>query len=302
MSQCAAAVVAATFRWKNGDCIESARKSRGNASERSTWRGVGTLWVTIDMARSRLKSKGRKGGESERFALIPESALTSTAFSTMPHASVRVLLVLVMGHPKERNGVMACTESHAAKFGIASSDTLHRSLRELEHRGFIFVTARAPRMRKVATLYAVSWWPNFYLDRLPLTRPDPPTHKYLTWNSVTPTIGVQTKNAPSDSEFLSLRPSEHLTPVSGVKVLPHHSDGVSETAPHHSDGRRQSISWPGGRSARGPLRAARARSSDTSAPGISLTPTQETQRAIALRAMVGKLTLGTRLPGSKERH
>jgi hypothetical protein len=41
----------------------------------------------MSMARSRFKSKGRRGGEAERFAYVPESVLLSKAGQTLCRAS-----------------------------------------------------------------------------------------------------------------------------------------------------------------------------------------------------------------------
>ncbi|MFC4307608.1 hypothetical protein ACFPN2_00805 [Steroidobacter flavus] len=143
--------------------------------------------------------------EKEHFARIPESVMMSEALKTAPHAAFRVLAILVIGKPRERNGTMMCTDSYAEKFGMASRETVYRSLRLLEDRGLIVRTRQGMRLRKIPTLWAVTWWPIHYRDGQPLDYPQPATHAYLKWQSapsaelhtdgrgtVTPIVGVNT--------------------------------------------------------------------------------------------------------------
>lgn len=190
------------------------------------------------MSRTRAKSRGRRGGEAERFAYIPESLLQSAAGQTLPHAALKVLSILLVGRTKERNGTMCCSESYAAKFGINSRDTLNRSLAELQRRGIIVITRRVQRFKKHPTLYAVTWWPIAYRDGEPLSKPEDPTLDYIKWENITPIVGVEPSEA---TEIRSHRPSGDLTPIAGVESAIHHTDGRTEQANHHTDSSGQSL-------------------------------------------------------------
>lgn len=192
------------------------------------------------MARTRERAKGRKGGEAERFAYLPESVLLSPALATAPHAALRVLTIMVVGRPRERNGLLACSESYAARYGINSSDTLRRSLNDLLSRGLIEITRPGRKLNRNPTLYAVTWWPVAYRNGEPVAHPGEPSHAYLEWQCITPTIGVKESTGSGTDGKTSLRLSEHVTPTTGVDDPRHHSDFVNGTAEHHSDGRGNS--------------------------------------------------------------
>ena len=192
------------------------------------------------MARTRDRAKGRRGGEAERFAYLPESVLMSPALATAPHAALRILTIMVVGRPRERNGLLACSESYAEKFGVTSSDTLRRSLTELLARQLITVTRPGKKLNRNPTLYAVTWWPIAYRNGEPLAVPEEPSHAYLQWQCITPTIGVSSERDDSENGKSSLRLSGYVTPTIGVDDVRHHSDSVNGTAEHHSDGRGNS--------------------------------------------------------------
>lgn len=143
------------------------------------------------MARTRERSKGRRGGEGERFAYLPESVLQSHACASMPHACLRILAILLVGKVKDRNGTLMCSEAYAAKFGITSRATVRRCLTELEARGLIERTRRVQPFRKAATLWAVTWWPITNRDGQPLDTPEPASHRYREWKASTPAMGVK---------------------------------------------------------------------------------------------------------------
>lgn len=178
-----------------------------------------------------LRSKGRRRGDVEFFAWIPESAMRSEAFKALGHAAFRVLAILVLGHAKERNGLMMCTDSYAAEFGITSRETVYRSLKALGEHGFIVRTRQGIRMRPVPTLWAVTWWPIFFREGRPLTYPQAPTHAYLKWTS-TPIAGVKddpeasqppSKNKPVVAE-LHTGSLGSVTPMAGVQHPGVHTD------------------------------------------------------------------------------
>jgi hypothetical protein len=185
------------------------------------------------MTRTRERVKGRRGGEGERFAYMPESVLQSPALATAPHAAFRILAILLVGKSKDRNGLMMCSETYAAKFGINSRETVSRCLADLEARGLIERTRRVQRFRKAATLWACTWWPIAYRDGEPLQVPEPASHRYLQWKAITPMVGVEAQES-------SHRWSDSLTPMVGVGNGTHHTDGEAKGPIHHPDGRGHS--------------------------------------------------------------
>lgn len=190
------------------------------------------------MAVTRARAKGRRGGEGERFAYLPESVLQSDAVRTLPHAAFKVLAILLVGRTRERNGTACCSDSYAARYGIMSHDTVRRALEELQARGLIVATRRVSRFKRHPTLYGVTWWPLVYRDGEVLTVPEPASHAYANWQPFTPTSGV-TREANENN--CSPRPAGDITPISGVNAGSHHPDGVVKTAIHHPDQRGQSL-------------------------------------------------------------
>jgi hypothetical protein len=166
------------------------------------------------VTRTRQKSKGRLGGESDRFARIPETVMQSSALATAPHTSFRVLAMLLVGKSKERNGTLAVTDSYAAKFGMTSRDTVYRSLSTLENRKLIERTRKVKPMGRFPTLWAVIWWPIYYRDGQPLDQTEPATNDYAKWQPVTPTIGATGPNGENfRSHRLSVRRHPLIAPI-----------------------------------------------------------------------------------------
>lgn len=174
----------------------------------------------------------RRSLDRERFARIPVEVMQSPAVKTAPHAAFRVLAMLVAGNVKERNGTFACSDSHAATFGITSKETLQRSLYELKERGLIVSTRPGMRMRRWPSLWAVTWWPVYYRDGQPLDRPEDPTHAYAKWKPTN-------KKLHPDSRG-------QVTPMVGVEDVELHPDLSPKSPPFHPDSRGNSRSGPGG--------------------------------------------------------
>jgi hypothetical protein len=183
------------------------------------------------VSRTRSKSQGRRGGEGERFAFIPESLLLSPAGKTLPHAAMKVLAILSVGRTRERNGTMCCSESYAMKYGINSRATVRRSLEELQRRGIIVITRRVTPFKKYATLFGVTWWPIFYRDGEPLSTPEPASVAYLKWQATTPVVGVETAQATKIPSHL---PRDSLTPIAGVENVDHHTHGDTKVPILHT--------------------------------------------------------------------
>jgi len=190
-------------------------------------------------------AKRKSAVEKDPFARIPESVMLSEALMTAPHAAFRVLAILLMGKARERNGTMMCTDSYAEKFGMTSRETVYRSLQALEDRGVIVRTRQGMRLRKIPTLWAVTWWPIHYRDGQPLEFPEAATHAYLKWKN-TPMIGV--KSASNQIDQLGLPAELHtdsrgtVTPMAGVSTPPLHTDFTPKSTQVHTDGREYSKS------------------------------------------------------------
>jgi DNA-binding transcriptional ArsR family regulator len=193
------------------------------------------------MGRTRLKAKGRKGGEVEHFARLPESVLTHPSLATAPHYVLRALAALVCGYSELQNGSMMLTDSYAKRFGFVSHDTLSKSLRLLEERGLIETTRRVSRRMKIATLYGVTWWEIHYRDGLKLDQPTPASHRYRSF--VHP---AARGDEPRDPELDSPRPTGDVTPPHGANGANHHPAGGVETTNHRPAPRGHSKNLGGG--------------------------------------------------------
>lgn len=120
--------------------------------------------------------------KSEHFAKLPVSVLESAACATLPLAAFKVLTLLASGYSGSNNGTLSCTESWARKFGITGTDTVRLALKELERRGLVEVTRRGMRMKKVRTLYALTWLSVDNRDARPIAIPAPASHRYAEYD------------------------------------------------------------------------------------------------------------------------
>lgn len=156
--------------------------------------------------------------------------MESDAIKTLPHAAFKVLAILLVGNPEERNGTFAATDHYCRQFGLTSKETRHRCLQMLEQRGLFVCTRRGFKMRRVPTLYAVTWWPIHNWDGQPLKPPREATHAYLKWKV--------TENSHTDHRG-------DVTPIVGVMKAKVHPDLTPKVADLHPDGRGNSRVWPG---------------------------------------------------------
>lgn len=178
---------------------------------------------------SRLTGKNR--GEKERFAYIPESVMESAALQSAPPTAYKVLCALVVGRPRERNGTLCLSASHARKYGIRSHDTLTRILTELQTRGLIVVTREVPRFKKWPRLYAVTWWPIHYRNGEALEVPEKETRAFEEWSPIAKR--PISENPRPDGREMSV-------PVVGMELPAHRPDFVTHKAAHRPDSRAQS--------------------------------------------------------------
>lgn len=221
------------------------------------------------VAINRQKAKGRRGGEAERFAMLPESVMRSEAVATMSHPAFRVLAILLVGRSPPQNGRLCCSQTYARQFGLNSGDTLARALKELQQRGLIEVTRKVQRLKRFPTLYRVTWWANHNRDGNPLVPPEPPTHAYRDWQLTSPPHGL---NGDEGESFRSVRPTDDYSPPHGLMSASHQSDLTPEPALLQSVPRTQSLDIG--------ARPARRRT-----PSSSSSPSSST----SLHSKVGKL-------------
>jgi len=104
-----------------------------------------------------LVQKGRAGGDSEHFAMLPVEVLESVACRTLPHVAHRVMVALAAQYSGKNNGSLSLTRRTATNYGIANTHTLAASLRELEARGLILQTRPGTRIPPRSAFYAVTW-------------------------------------------------------------------------------------------------------------------------------------------------
>lgn len=104
-----------------------------------------------------LLHKGRSGGDTKPFAMLPDEMLKSDAGRTLPHPARSVLTVLAAQYGGKNNGSLSLTRKTASEYGIGNPHTLGAALRELETRGLIIRTRLGTRIPPRSALFAVTW-------------------------------------------------------------------------------------------------------------------------------------------------
>ena len=117
-------------------------------------RGSGRL-----MVRRSLNATGRAGKTSGRFALLPLTVLKDPAVTSLDPAVFKVLVAMTGQYSSGNNGALALTLPAAREYGIRSSDTLRRSLKELEARGLIDRTFPGSYRPALPARFAINWQP-----------------------------------------------------------------------------------------------------------------------------------------------
>lgn len=105
------------------------------------------------MARSRLKSKGRR--ESGRFVALPIAVLESPAWENCGPWACKLTIALAAQFSGRNNGNLCAALSIMQSAGFRSSQTLARALAEAEHYGLIERTRQGGLGR--CSLFALSW-------------------------------------------------------------------------------------------------------------------------------------------------
>jgi len=91
----------------------------------------------------------------------------------LPHAALRVLVILASQYWGGNNGTMALTSLYAQRFGLNSRDTIYRSLCELKQRGLILQTRQGWKSKRHFALYALNWKQINNRDGQPLNVAEP---------------------------------------------------------------------------------------------------------------------------------
>ena len=128
--------------------------------------------------KSRIRAKGRR--ESGRFVMLPHSIIQHPAVATLHPACRWVLVALVAQYDGKNNGALALPMPTARLFGITSSNTLNRSLRELRARGLVIQTHPGSYHPPEVARYAITWKPT---DDTQWSNKSAPTSDFKGWNS-----------------------------------------------------------------------------------------------------------------------
>lgn len=109
------------------------------------------------MAKTRLKSKGRRDGGS--FLLLPHALLKCGDFLELSGAALKVLLHIAGQYNGKNNGDLSATLSDVQAAGVRSSSTLARAIAELQERRLIVCTRKGRFMKPggCCALYALTW-------------------------------------------------------------------------------------------------------------------------------------------------
>jgi hypothetical protein len=153
---------------------------------------------------NRARAKGRRGGETERFAKIPVSVLESIAVTTLNHAAFRILTILAAGYWGGNNGALALTPAYARRYGLTSRQTIYDSLKELEARGLIECTRRGMKVKNIFTLYALGWMPINNRNGLPLQRSESAPNAWIKWRDSTADGAGNTTKIQTDAQSQSV--------------------------------------------------------------------------------------------------
>lgn len=109
------------------------------------------------MARSRLKTKGRKS--KERFAGVPHVVMRHTDYIELSYTAKSLLFELALQFNGYNNGDLTAAWSILSRRGWNSKSTLARALKELVKKGFVIRSRTGwfsnPGSR--CALYAVTW-------------------------------------------------------------------------------------------------------------------------------------------------
>ena len=108
----------------------------------------------------RARATGRLGvREGERYALVPEEVMRSTAYAAQPDFAKAVLFAVACRFGGHNNGNLSLPFSEARDLGIAYQRKLYAGLPLLRKAGLVAMTrqGKLERGTKVCSLYAITW-------------------------------------------------------------------------------------------------------------------------------------------------
>ncbi|MGN6479887.1 hypothetical protein [Luteibacter sp.] len=154
----------------------------------------------MKVTKKRWKEKGRSGYEGP-FARIPHDLQDSENWAQCGGTAIKLLCALVRQFNGRNNGDLCASIKVLSTRGWRSADTLHWSLKELEHFGFIELTRQGGR--NLPNLYALTWRPidecGGKLDRSPTSKASD------VWKLPKAAFKRPQKNTSSSPEFGATR-------------------------------------------------------------------------------------------------
>lgn len=110
-------------------------------------------------ANTRARAKGRRGGETEPFLMLPHTLITHPSWLTLPGPCFRILSGIAAQYSGANNGRLALPFSAARDiYGVRGYGDYRDALKELECRGLIVCTRRGVGgMPRLVNFYALSW-------------------------------------------------------------------------------------------------------------------------------------------------
>lgn len=111
------------------------------------------------MAKSYGKSKGRK--ESGSFIALPHALIDHPDFASLTPTALKVLLWLARRYNGHNNGDLSVTASQIKPFGVGSTASLSKALKELQAKRLIVRTREGffQKQNPRCSLYALTWKP-----------------------------------------------------------------------------------------------------------------------------------------------
>ena len=111
------------------------------------------------MGRTLGKSKNRR--ESGTFIVLPHALIDHPDFASLTPTALKVLLWLARRYNGHNNGDLSVTASQIKTFGVGSTASLSKALKELQAKSWIVRTRAGffQRQNHRCSLYALTWKP-----------------------------------------------------------------------------------------------------------------------------------------------
>jgi hypothetical protein len=142
-----------------GDEVSEGRHAQTLRLAEHSPRRHGVIRVPVMISGDRrARATGRKGRRTgQRFAMVPVEVMQSEACRTLDPTIFKVLSVLAAQYRGSNNGLLTLPLSEAKKFGIRSSESLNRGLKELLERGLIEKTHQGGLPPYGCSMNALCW-------------------------------------------------------------------------------------------------------------------------------------------------